>query len=194
MQRCQSMVRGKKRGFSSLNELVTAISVDTGKFIDCEIMSRNCKSCNVMQNIKQRDPGRYKTWYASHIHKCSLNYHGSALNMEKVGAVNIFQRSIEKHCLYFTAFYGDGDCKSFSAVENNYGDHDDSKKVIKYECIGHYQKRVGKRLRMLHKELKLEGKNRFTNQKIDTLQNYFGIVLRQKGNNGNTLPCFRLPC
>ena len=130
------MVLGKKkrRGFS-LNGVVTAISVDTGKCIDCEIMSRNCKSCNVMQNIKPRDPGRYETWYASHIHKCSLNYHRSALNMEKVTAVNIFQRTIEKHCIYFTAFYGDGDSRSFSAVENIYGDHDDSKKVIKYEVI-----------------------------------------------------------
>ena len=52
--------------------------------------------------------------------------------------------------------------------------HDDSKKIIKYECIGHYQKRVGNRLRKLRKELKLGGKNRLTNQKNDTLQNYFG--------------------
>ena len=52
--------------------------------------------------------------------------------------------------------------------------HDDSKKVIKYESIGHYQKRVGNRLRKLRKELKLGGKNRLTNQKNDTLQNYFG--------------------
>ena len=106
----------QKRGFSSLNGVVTAISVDTGKFIGCEIMSRNCKSCNVMHSIKQRDPGRYDTWYASHIHKCPLNYHGSAPNMEKIRAVNIFQRSIEKHCIYFTAFYDDGDSRSFSDV------------------------------------------------------------------------------
>ena len=55
------------------------------------------------------------------------------------------------------------------------------------------------RLRKLRKELKLGGKNGLTNQKIDTLQNYFGIALNQnsgdlEGNNGNTLPCSRLPC
>ena len=94
--------------------------------------------------------------------------------MEKVRAVNIFQHSIEKHCIYFTAF--NGDSRNFSAVENIYGDNDDSKKVIKYECIGHYQKRVGNRLRKLRKELILGGKNRLTNQKIDTLQNYLGIA------------------
>ena len=126
-------------------------------------MSRNCKSCNVMQNIKQVTQAGTKPGMP-HIHNCSLNYHGSAPNME-VRAVNIFQRSIEKHCIYFTAFYGDDDSRSFSAVENIYGDNDDSKKVIKYECIGHYQKRVGNRLRKLRKELKLGGKNRLTNQK-----------------------------
>ena len=56
------------------------------------------------------------------------------------------------------------------AFANIYGDHDDSKKIIKYECIGHYQKRVSNRLRKLCTELKLGGKNRLTNQKIDTLQ------------------------
>ena len=93
---------------------------------------------------KATKPRQVRNLVCLTIHKCSLNYHGSAPNVEKGGAVNIFQRSIEKHCLYFTAFYGDGDSKGFSAVENNYGDHDDLKKVVKYECIGHYQKCVGR--------------------------------------------------
>ena len=88
------------------------------------------------------------------IHKCFLNYHGSA--------INIFRRSIEKHRLDFTAIYGDGDIKTVSAVENIYGDHGDSM-VVKYLCIGHYQKHVGNRLRKLRTELKLGGKNRLTN-------------------------------
>ena len=37
----------QRRGFTSLNGIVTAISVDTGKILDCEIMSRNCKACNL---------------------------------------------------------------------------------------------------------------------------------------------------
>ena len=45
--------------------------------------------------------------------------------------------------------------------------------------IGHYQKRVGNRLKKLRKEKKLGGKNRLTDAKIDILQNYFSIVLRQ---------------
>ena len=109
-------------------------------------------------------------WHASH--DCGLNYKGSAPNMEKAGSVSIFQRSIEKNGLRYTTFYGDGDSKSFNAVENIYGD---DYPVIKQECIGHYQKRVGNRLRKLRKEKKLGGKKRLTNKNIDTLQNYFGI-------------------
>ena len=59
-----------------------------------------------------------------------------------------------------------------------------NKPVTKYECIGHYQKRVGSRLRKLKKETKgLGGRGRLTDAKIDTLQNYFGIALRQNVGN-----------
>ena len=69
--------------------------------------------------------------------------------------------------------------------------------VQKFECIGHYQKRVGNRLRKLRIRTKgLGGKNkkvqtkdkgkgkvtkaksRLTDSVIDKLQNYFGIALR----------------
>ena len=53
----------------------------------------------------------------------------------------------------------------------------------KYECIEHSERRISNRLRKLREEKKLGEKNRFTNSKIDTLQKYFGIVLRQ--NIGN---------
>ena len=99
--------------------------------------------------------------------------------MEKIGAVKIFECSIEKYSLRYTDFYGDGDSKSFSAVEKVYGDD----KLSKKECIGHYQMTVGNRLRKLRKEKRLGGKHRLTNTKIDTLQNYFVIALRQ--NIGN---------
>jgi len=38
-------------------------------------------------------------------------------------------------------FYEDGDSKSFAAVENT---HDiNINKVVKFECVGHIQKRMG---------------------------------------------------
>ena len=112
-------------------------------------MSRKCKGCVMMGDCKINDPIRYEDWHASH--DCGLNYKGSAPNMEKAGSVSIFQRSIEKNGLRYTTFYGDGDSKSFNAVENIYGD---DYPVIKQECIGHYQKRLGNRLRKLRMEKK----------------------------------------
>ena len=128
-----------------------------------------------MKPIEKSDPGRYELWKASH--KCSLNYTGSSPCMKKVGTQNIFNRSVDKHGQYYIYFYGDGDSKAFPSVENVYGP---SKKMKKRECIGHYQKRVGTRLRKLKKNTKgLGGRGRLTDTKIDTLQNYIGIALRQ---------------
>ena len=63
--------------------------------------------------------------------------------MESDGAINIFERSLRKYGLYYTSFYEDGDRKSFLL----YKKYMDKKSINKFECIGHYQKRVGNRLR-----------------------------------------------
>ena len=56
------------------------------------------------------------------------------------------------------------------------------------ECIGHVQKRVGSRLRKLKNKSKgvkladgkgLAGKGRLTDGKIDVLQNYYGLAIRE---------------
>ena len=41
----------QKRGFSSLNGVVTVISVDSGKILDTEIMSRKFKGCVMMGDV-----------------------------------------------------------------------------------------------------------------------------------------------
>ena len=61
-------------------------------------------------------------------------HHGSAPKMEQVE--RICGRSMNKNKIRYTEYYGDGDTKSFSAVENVYGE----KSVIKCECIGHVEK------------------------------------------------------
>ncbi|GFX10232.1 uncharacterized protein TNCV_1866301 [Trichonephila clavipes] len=77
-------------------------------------------------------------------------------------------------------YYGDGDSKAFNNVKDIYG-YDS---VVKYECIGHVQKRVGSRLRKLKKSTKsLGGKGKLTDKFIDTLQNYFGIAIRSNVGN-----------
>ena len=91
------------------------------------------------------------------------------------------------------SYYGDGDSKSYDEVKHIYP----GTIVQKFECIGHYQKRVGNRLRKLRirtkrlgsKNIKVQtkdkgegkvtkAKSRLTDSVIDKLQNYFGIALR----------------
>ena len=42
--------------------------------------------------------------------------------MKTAGATKIFRRSVEKHGIYYTSFYGDGDSKSYPAVKEVYKD------------------------------------------------------------------------
>ena len=107
-------------------------------------MARYCKACKSNEHLKTTDPQAYATWQATH--KCSLNFYGSAPKMESTGAKRIFERSIATNNLRYMNFYGDGDSKSFKTIEYIYGDND---LVNKQECIGHYLKRVGCRLRKL---------------------------------------------
>ena len=81
------------------------------------------------------------------IHTCKYNYKGSAGGMESEGAKRVFDRSVEKHGLRYVKFLGDGDSKSYANVKHTYHGIE----VKKLECVGHYQKRVGTRLRNLKK-------------------------------------------
>ena len=168
----------QKRGFQSLNGVFVAISVDNGKILDVEAMNRYCKACCLKEPLKKTDPDTYANWKLSHI--CKHNYEGSAGSMETEGAKRVFQRSIEKHKLRYTEFLGDGDSKSYLSVKETYPGIE----VKKLECVGHYQKRVGTRLRNLKKKEKgLGGRGKLTDAVIDRLQNFFGVAIRQ--NTGN---------
>ena len=171
----------QKRGFVSLNGFVSAISMDTGKVLDVEPMSKHCKSCEVHAKL-DRNSSKFKSWQRGHA--CKANFEGSSAAMEPEGAKRIFERSVEKHSLRYTDFYGDGDSKSFPAVQNVY----DGKLVQKLECIGHVQKRMGTALRKLKKEKKgLGGKGKLTNKMVDKIQNYYGIAIRSNAGNLNAM-------
>ncbi|GFT11099.1 uncharacterized protein TNCV_1084521 [Trichonephila clavipes] len=163
----------QKRGYSSLNGCVSAISVDSGKILDIEVLSQYCRVCTKTEKTS----GFSKKCVVSHFCK---NHKGSASNMETVGAYRIFERSEANRSLRYTSYYGDGDSKAFNNVKDIYG-YDS---VVKYECIGHVQKRVGSRLRKLKKFTKgLGGKGKLTDKFIDTLQSYFGIAIRSNVGN-----------
>ena len=188
----------QKRGYSSLNGVATAISVTNGKVVDCEVLSRHCKNCADHTKMAESDPEKYAAWKVSHDESCQLNHEGSASSMENVAAVKIFSRSESNYGLRYLKYYGDGDSSAFASIENIYP----CAICKKIECIGHYQKRVGNRLRKLRKRVKgLGGKakakevlhttadgkvkkvkekarGKLTDATIDNLQNYFGIALR----------------
>ena len=162
----------QRRGFSSLNGVVAVISIDSGKLVDVEAMSRYCRECAIHTRLLQDDHDALAKWKESHKDDCKLSHEGSAPSMEPEGAKRIFARSIETHNARYTGVYGDGDSKAYTEVKNIYGEGS----VTKFECIGHYQKRVGTRLRKLKK--RVNGLKALNDGMIDRLQNYFGIALR----------------
>ena len=96
--------------------------------------------------------------------------------METVGAKRVFERSVDRHNMRYVNFLGDGDSKSYLTVKDTYP----SIEIKKLECVGHYQKRLGTRLRNLKKREKgLGGRGRLTDAVIDRLQNFFGLAIRQ---------------
>ncbi|GFT86970.1 CCHC-type domain-containing protein [Trichonephila clavipes] len=165
----------QRRGYSSMNGCVAALSVDTGKVVDIEIMSSYCPTCRKISKM----PRSIESETLQQI-TCHSNFQGSALKMEAVGATRIFQRSIVKRGLKYAHYYGDGDSKGFISVKDTYG----KDSVTKYECIGHVQKRVDVRLRKLKSKNKnLSGKGKLTDSFIDRLENYYGIAVRSNVGN-----------
>ena len=174
----------RKRGFSSSYGVVTVLSTITGKALDCEIMSKECGECKLRRG-KEGTP-EFEEWWDGHQHKCQANFFGSSGSMDSAGILAIFQRSVEKHDARYVEFLGDGDSKAHNLLvqEAVYGDTE----VEKLECVGHVQKRLGSRLRSLKKRqgtTRLEdgkglgGRGRLTDKRIDKLQVYYGMAIRQ---------------
>ena len=163
----------QKRGHSSLNGFVSAISMDSGKIVDIAPMSRFCRSCSNNKKFKRVDPIKYDILQKNH--RCTANYVGSAPAMEVTGVKQMFERSISNYATRYTEYIGDGDSKSFTSIQNTY----DGIQVVKKECVGHVQKRMGTRLRNLKKNVKgLGGRGRLTDAIVDRFQNYYGIAIR----------------
>jgi RNase P subunit RPR2 len=165
----------QKRGHQSLNGVVTATSVDTGKVIDVSILSKYC-------HCQNKD---------KHDNHCSRNYNGSSGGMEVSGVQEIFSNSLKKYNVRYTNYLGDGDSKSYNSVvaAKPYGD---DVTITKLECVGHIQKRLGARLRKLKLQLKgkklddnlpIGGRNRLTDATIDQLQTYYGMAIRNNVNS-----------
>lgn len=174
----------RKRGFSSSSGVVTAISLLTGKALDVEIMSKECRECMGWRD--RQGTAEFHEWWESHQAHCHANFIGSSGSMDASGILAIFQRSIENYSLRYVDFLGDGDSKSHNLLvsESVYGNVE----VTKLECVGHIQKRMGSRLRSLIKrtgQARLEdgkglgGRGRLTDKTIDNLQVYYEKAIRE---------------
>ena len=104
----------QKRGYSSHNGVVTAISLDTKKCLDVEILSDKCQQC-LKWSTKQDDP-KYPEWKANHQTECKIIHTGSSGSMETAGALRIFERSLATRALKYKDMLGDGDSSTYSAI------------------------------------------------------------------------------
>ena len=71
----------QRRGCSSLNGVMVAVSTTNFKVLDVEIMSRHCKACNAKESLKENKE-LYEEWKVNHHSQCNANYSGSAPGME----------------------------------------------------------------------------------------------------------------
>ena len=73
----------QKRGYSSLNSVVTVIS--HGKCVDVEVMSKKCRQCDIWDKKKTENPDAYEEWKQRHEGNYSINHKGSSGAMEVTG-------------------------------------------------------------------------------------------------------------
>lgn len=181
---CRTKVDGswQRRGHSSLNGVVTAISGN--KCVDVQVLSKHCRLCHIWE--RKQGSVEYETWKSKHV--CNINHTKSSGAMESAGAVEIFSRSVSKNELIYHEYLGDGDTSSFKDVVAAEPYKEYNVTPVKLECVGHVQKRLGTRLRNLVKQYKgtktpLSGKGKLTERVINSMQNFYGIAIRQNCNN-----------
>lgn len=162
----------QRRGYRSLNGVVSAISLSSGKVIDLCVFSKYCRCKSRLQNI--------------HNNSCSANYEGVSGGMEVSGVLEMFRRSQALHNVRYKYYLGDGDSKGYESVvaAKPYGSEFEIKKL---ECVGHVKKRMGARLRKLKTTSKkklddnktLGGRGRLTFTAIDEIQTFYGLAIQR---------------
>ena len=81
----------QKRGFLSLNGLVTLIAGVSSKYVKCCVLTKPCSSCSSWEVRKDTEPELYEKFLESH--KCLINHTGSAASMKPANLVCCFMSS-----------------------------------------------------------------------------------------------------
>ena len=183
-----------KRGFTSFHGVFTCIDWNVGLVLDLHVSTKCCQSCR--QWKERREHGKisveaFHTWQVSHTPHCPINTDRSAPGMESEADALLWQRSMAKNGLQYRTFIGDGDSKGFSSV-NSAQPYGPDVPVVKEECVGHVQKRMGSHLRNLKHSMRgqrlddgkhIGGQGRLTDNVIDILQTYYGNAIRSHPND-----------
>ena len=178
-----------RRGFSSLYGVFACIAWGTGWVVDMTVSSKFCQACNIWSHrleMGKISRACYNEWKQEHQDVCCSTTMSSSPAMEGDAARTLWCRSEDARSLRYLTYIGDGDSKGYSNVvqAKPYGP---DQRVQKEECIGHVQKRLGTALRKLKKDLKgqklddgkpVGGAGRLTDGMIDTLQQYYGMAIR----------------
>ena len=173
----------KRGGYTALYGVVVVAAWETGQVLDYEILSKHCAACAKHEST-DHESSEYKEWVEDHKDSCDLNYSGSSPAMEVEGVRRIWLRSIAKLKLRYTSFISDGDSKGYLMLLKlqPYGQ---DVEIVKHECVGHVQKRMGAAFRKLRASkptlsdgspAKISG--RFTAKTMDALQVYYGGAIR----------------
>ncbi|XP_065068320.1 uncharacterized protein LOC135693706 [Rhopilema esculentum] len=179
----------QKRGFSSKNGVVTVATVNglSSKIIDTETLTNHCNKCKAATNGNET------------THVCQKNYEGTAGSMEGEGVKRIFRRSQEQYGLSYVGYLGDGDSKSFKNLSEAEPPIYSGKQIEKLECVGHIQKRMGRKLNNLVFQCKkmfytdsngkrikgIGGKNKLTKKDIYRIQGHYGAAIRKHVGDEN---------
>ena len=166
----------RKRGFQSLHGIASLIGHYTGKVVDVVIKSSYCAACKLWE--KRSGTDAYVEWLNGHEEECRINHEGSAGKMEVDAIIEMFQRSDELYGVKYKYYVGDGDSKTFKSIldKHPYGEEF---QVLKKECVGHVQKRMGTRLRNTKKEHKgIGGRGKLSDKLIGELSKYYGMAIR----------------
>ena len=75
-----------------------------------------------------------------------MNYAGSSPTTETMGALRLWESSVDRLKRHYTTKIADGDMKTTEHLNDHkmYGEGDE---LIKHKCVGHIQKRMGNQLR-----------------------------------------------
>lgn len=139
-----------RRAFSSLIGLATLIGKYSGKVLDLVVKSSVCKKCSMWKGNK--DDIEFNVWYEEHQSTCDINHEGSAGLMEVNSVIEMFERSVSLHNVYYEKYVGDGDTKTFKQLKD-IAPYGEDVIVKKKECVLHVKKRMYKRAKDIKTEL-----------------------------------------